>query len=214
MSFDLTGTGTGAPLSLADTTATADLDIAGGDARATFALPGILGLRGELVAVDGTAWVKTTMTGPLYREVPLGGALPTDPGASPDTASMLEALSDFLEQPGLDPVKGEDVDCGTTTCYTVLIELTPEELAGLGDDGAELPIPTDLPIPMPDLGEFGIDLTIRVEKATTNLAGFTAVATAGEVGEVTAELTFSKWNEGVTITPPPADQIDSTGLLP
>jgi hypothetical protein len=208
LSLDLTGTGTGAPLSLADTAATADLDIAGGDARATFALPGILGLRGELIAVDGTAWVKTTMTGPLYREVPLGGALPTDPAASPDTASMLQALSDFLEQPGLDPVKGEDVECGTTTCYTVRIELTPEELAALGGDGAELPIPTGLPIPMPDLGTVGVDMTIRVEKESTRLAGITAVLTAGDMGEVTAELTFSKWNEAVSISPPPADQID------
>ncbi len=214
LSVDLTGTGAGAPLSLADTTASADFDLAGGDVRATFALPGILGLRGELIAVDGTAWVKTTMTGPLYREVPLGGAVPTDPSASPDTASMLQALTDLLEQPGLDPVKGEDVECGTTTCYTVRIELTPEELAGLGGEGAELPIPTGLPIPIPDVGEFGIDLTIRVEKATTRLAGITAVATAGETGELTAEVTFSKWNEAVTITPPPADQIDSNGLLP
>ena len=213
-SLDLTGSGVGAPLSLADTTATGDVDIAGGDARLTFALPGILGLRGELIAVDGTAWVKTTMTGPLYREVPLAGALPTDPVASPDTASMLDALADFLEQPGLDPVKGEDVECGTTTCYTVQIELTPVELAALGEDGAELPIPSGLPIPMPDLGDFGLAMTIRVEKATTHLAGLTAVASAGEIGNVTAELTFSKWNEPVSITPPPADQIDSNGLLP
>jgi hypothetical protein len=213
-SLDLTGTGVGAPLSLADTTATADVDIAGGDARVTFALPGILGLRGELIAVDGTAWVKTTMTGPLYREVPMGDALPTDPGASPDTGSMLDALGDFLEQPGLDPVRGEDVECGSATCYTVQIDLTAAELAALGGDGAELPIPSGLPIPLPDLGDFGLALTIRVEKATTNLAGLTAVASAGELGDVTAELTFSKWNEAVTITPPPADQIDSNGLLP
>jgi hypothetical protein len=212
--LDLTGTGAAAPLSLADTTLNADLDIAGGDARVTFALPGILGLRGELIAVDGTAWVKTTMTGPLYREVPLGGALPTDPAASPDTASMLDALGDFLAQPGLDPVKGEDVECGTTTCYTVQIQLTPEELAALGGDAGEIPIPTGLPIPIPDLGDVGIDLTIRVEKATTRLAGLTAVATAGEIGELTAELTFSKWNEAVSISPPPADQVDSNGLVP
>lgn len=214
LEVDLTGTGTGAPLSLADTTASADFDLAGGDVRATFALPGILGLRGELIAVDGTAWVKTTMTGPLYREVPLGGAVPTDPAASPDTASMLQALTDFLEQPGMDPVKGEDVECGSTTCYTVRIELTPEELANLGGEGGELPIPSGLPIPMPDIGEFGIDLTVRVEKATTRLAGITAVATAAETGDLTAELTFSKWNEAVSITPPPADQIDSSGLVP
>ena len=214
-SLDLTGSGNGAPLSLADSTATGDVDLAGGDARLTFALPGILGLRGELIAVDGTVWVKTSVTGPMYRELPLGGAVPpTDPAASPDTGSMLAALGDFLQQPGIEPVKGEDVECGTTTCYTVEIDLTAAELAALAGDGAELPIPSALPIPLPDLGDFGLAMTIRVEKATNHLAGLTARAAAGELGDVTAEITFSKWNEPVSIAPPPADQIEAGGLFP
>lgn len=211
LAIDLTGTGSGAPIELADTTVTADVDIEAGDARATFAIPGLLGLRGELIAVDGTAYAKTSLTGPLYQTFTLGEAAPTDPAASPDTASMLTALTEFLAQPGLDPVKGEDVECGTATCYAVTIELTPEELAALGADGAELPIPSGLPIPIPDLGDFGLDLTVRVEKSTTRLAGLTAGVTMGTSGEATAEIRFTKWDEDVTISAPPADQVQGGG---
>lgn len=223
LSLDVTGTGNALPLSLAGTTANADVDIKGGDARATFALPGVLGLRGEVIAVDGTSYVKTSLTGPLYRTTSLGTGGAAAPSASPDTAKMLEALTTFLARPELAPTKGEDVACGNGTCYTVHIELTPEELAALGADaGAGAALPSALPVPMPDLGDLGVDLTIRVDQATTQLAGLTAVvASGGAAGAsasaapgataVTVDVTFSKWNEPVTITAPPADQVQSGG---
>ncbi len=82
-------------LDLADTTATADVDIAGGDARATFALPGIARVcAASCIAVDGTAYVKTTLTGPLYREVPLGWRAPDRSRREPrHGASMLDGLA-------------------------------------------------------------------------------------------------------------------------
>jgi hypothetical protein len=156
--------------------------------------------------------VKTTLTGPLYQTMTLGEDLPVDPAASPDP-NMVAGLAEFLAQPGLDPVKGEDVDCGGTTCYTVRIELTPEELAALagGDPGAELPIPSGLPLPVPDLGDVGLDLTVRVEKTTTRLAGLTVIVTTGVAGEVTVEVRFSKWDEDLSISAPPPDQVQGGG---
>jgi hypothetical protein len=210
LSLDLTGTGSAAaPMQLDDTTLNADVDIAGGDAKATFAIPGLLGLAGEAILLDGTAYYKTTLTGPLYQTQTLGDVEPDLPSPDPSAiAEMVAELDEFLAQPGVDPVKGADVDCGGTTCYTVEIELTPEELAAMGD-GAEAPIPSGLPlpVPLPDLGDASIDLTIRVEQDTTQLAGVTAVIGIGEAGEITADLTFSKWNEGVSISAPPADQV-------
>jgi hypothetical protein len=217
----MTGTGNALPLSLAGSTANADIDIAGGDARATFTLPGVLGLRGELIAVDGTGYLKTSLTGPGYRSVPLGGGAVAAPSASPDTAGMLEGLTTFLARPELAPTKGDDVPCGSTTCYTVNIELTPEELAALTSEAGTMPLPSALPIPLPDLGALGLDLTIRVEQDTTRLAGLTAVialggpaasgATASGGSGTTIDVTFSKWNESVTVTAPPADQVQPAG---
>jgi hypothetical protein len=221
LSLDLTGTGNALPLSLAGTTANADVDIAGGDAHATFALPGVLGLRGELIAVDGTSYVKTSLTGPLYRSTSLGAGGAAAPSASPDTAKMLEALTTFLARPELAPTKGEDVACGNGTCYTVHIELTPEELAALGADAGSVALPSALPVPMPDLGDLGVDLTVHVDQATTQLAGLTAVISSGGPAasaspaagatSLTVDVTFSKWNESVTVTAPPADQVQPAG---
>jgi hypothetical protein len=203
---DLMGTGAATPIQLGDTTASADVDMAAGEAKATFALPGLLGLTGEIIAVDDTLYYKTSLTGAMYQTMPMSSAPAEIPSPDPSAAaSMLAELDDFLSQPGVDPVKGEDVDCGGETCYTVTVELTPEEIAALG--GGDLPQPSGLPIPVPDLGETSVDLTFKVEQDSQRLAGLDAVIAAGDEGSLTVNLTFSKWNEGVSIEAPPADQV-------
>ena len=74
--------------------------------KATFAVPALLGLAGEVIVVDGKAYVKTTITGPA---VP-GHRRPTrrvDPSDTP--AKIIDNLGDLLTQPGVEPVKGDDV---------------------------------------------------------------------------------------------------------
>jgi hypothetical protein len=109
----------------------------------------------------------------------------------------------MLAQPGVDPVKGDDVACGGTQCYTIKIELTPSEIQALGGTG---PAASALPI---DLGAASLSLTIRVEKNTTRLAGLAASVSMGDQGSLTVDLTFSKWDEAVSISAPPADQVQS-----
>jgi len=208
--IDLTGTGGAGPgLDLTGTTAAIDADLPSGAVRATFVAPGLLGVRGELIAVDGSGYIKSTLTGPLYRRQSV--AVPPVPAASADPATILQGLQDLLDQPGIDPVKGDDVPCGSGTCYTVAIELTPAELAGMGADVGSLPIPADLPIPIPNLDDATVGLTFRVDQATTDLSGLTAVVDLGADAPVTLDLTFSKWGEPVTVTAPPADQIAPDG---
>jgi hypothetical protein len=203
---DPLGTGAGAPISIRGTTASADVDLAGGDARATFAAPGLLGLAGELIAAGGTVYLKSTLSGPQFQVVATGEDVP---GASPDRTTLLTGLTDFLAQPGLDPVKGDDVPCGTGTCYVVTVQLTAEELAALGV--GSLPIPSGLPIPLPDLADAAVELTVRVEQASTRLAGLTAVLDLADAGDVTAEFAFTKWDEPVSIEAPPPDQVAPAG---
>ena len=216
--------GATAPFELEGSTATADVDLIAGEGRATFALPGILGLRGEVIVVDGTAYAKTSLSGPDYVAVEMGGVAPTEPGgpsASPATASFLAALTQALARPELEPTKGADTDCGTNTCYTVTVELTADEIASLLGDGAglDLPIPGDLPIPLPDLSSIAsLDATVVVEKGSGHLARLTLVvgtgaeaAVASATAEATIEARFSKWDEDVTVEAPPADQVQGGG---
>jgi hypothetical protein len=189
----------GTPIDLTGTTASADVDLAKGAARATFAVPSMLGLAGELIAVDGKAYVKTTLTGPLYQETAASGA-PVDPSKA---GGMIDGLGDLVLTPGVVLVKGDDVACGSKQCYTVTADLDASKLGptASGSIGG-------LPV---DLAGATVKLTLHVEKDLPNhLAGVTAEITTPSNGKVTVDLTASKWDEAVSITAPPADQIKAT----
>jgi hypothetical protein len=187
--------GAGTKMDLTGTTAAADVDFAGKDAKATFAAPNLFGIAGEVIAVDGKAYVKTTLTGPLYQESASGTTL-VDPTKAGDA---IDNLGDLLLKPGVVLTKGEDVACGGTQCYTVTTNLTAEQL-GLTQPGAVDGLPVDLT-------GATVQLTVRVEKTLPNhLAGLSAVLTTPS-GALKLELTASKWDQPVTITAPPTNQI-------
>jgi hypothetical protein len=196
---DLSGAGAaGAAVPLKGTTASADVDIAAGNAHATFSVPAFLGLTGELIQIGDTSYVKTSMTGDQYQIQKGASSLPVNPG---DTKSLVDNVGDFLSKDGVNPVKGDDVACGSTQCYTVKIELTPQELSALGGD---VPAASELPV---DLSAASLNLTIRVEKDSNRLAGIAASIAMGDQGSLTFDLAFSKWDQPVTVSAPPADQI-------
>jgi hypothetical protein len=195
---DLTGTGgSGTGIPLTGTTAAADVDMAGGKAHATVAVPALLNFNADLIQIGETTYFKSSLGGPQYETMQATDELPVDPT---DAAGIFDDVADLLRAEGVDPVKGDDVECGGRQCYTVMIELTPGELAALGGDAV-----TDL-VPL-DVGEASLALTIRVEKDTRRLAGINAVASLGEQGSLTLDVAFSKWDEPVDVSPPPPDQI-------
>ena len=203
--LDLAASEASSTFELTGTTFSADLDLETGDARVTFSAPGLLGLTGEIIVVDGTTYLKTTLTGALYQVTPGGADVPEPSGAA--RASILEGIMGLLARPELDPVKAEDVACGNATCYRVEITLSPAELAALGAGDLQAPTGLPIPIPLPDLTVATVDLTVLVAQDTTRLAGITANADLGADGAAALDLTFSKWDEPVTISPPPPDQV-------
>jgi hypothetical protein len=192
--------GAAAPFKLDGTTAAADLDIAGSAAKVTFNAPALFNLAGELIVVDGKAYLKTTLQGEKYNVIDLGQTVPVDP--SNPAGGLVDALGDFLLKPGVDPVKGDDVACGSKQCYTVKADLTAEELAALGVGAA-----AGLPV---DLTGASLAVTVRVEKDLPHhLAGVTLVVTTADGNAVTLDAILSRWDESVTITAPPPDQINA-----
>jgi len=190
------GGSAGTPIDLTGTTASADVDFAKPAAKATFAVPAMFGLAGELIAVDGKSYIKTTITGPLYQES-AGSAGPIDPA---NVGGLAGNLGDLLFKDGVELVKGDDVACGSKQCYTVTAHLTADDLGATGAGAA-----SGLPV---DLTGATVDVTLRVEKDLPHhLAGLTAVVTMADGSKITAELTASKWDEPVTVTAPPADQV-------
>ena len=202
--LDLAESAAPAAFELSGTTFSADLDLENGDARATFSAPGLLGLTGEVIVVDGTAYLKSTLTGALYRKLSIGTEIPEPSDAA--RANILDALTDLLANPELDPVKAEDIACGGSTCYQVEIAVSPADLMALGAADLEPIEVFAVPIPLPELAAATVDLTVHVTKDTNRLAGMTADAELGANGAGVLELTFSKWDEPVSIAAPPPEQ--------
>lgn len=189
--------GAGAPITLTGTTASVDFDFEDTALRATFAVPAMFGFAGELISVDDTTYLKTTLTGKQYQVIDLGETLPVDPT---DIGGLVDDLGDLLFKDGVELVKGGDVPCGTEQCYTVTARLTAGQLGGVGGAAA-----AGLPV---DLAGATLDLTLLVEKDLPyHLAGLEANLGMTGGASIKVELTFSKWDEPLTIAAPPADQV-------
>ena len=188
--------GPGTPVDVTGTTAAANLDFAKPAAKATFSVQAGLTLKGEVIAVDGTTYIKTSLTGPLYQAAP-AGSQPIDPNG---ISGLIDNLGDLLLKTGVNLVKGDDVACGTKQCYTVSADLTTADLGSSGSGAlAGLPI---------DLTGATMKLTVRVEKDLPyHLASVTGIVTMQDGSALTLNLTASKWDEPVTVTVPPADQV-------
>ena len=65
----LPGSTSATEVDLTGTTANADIDLSAGEIRATFSVPAMLGLAGELIQADGTTYLKSTLTGSKYKVV-------------------------------------------------------------------------------------------------------------------------------------------------
>jgi hypothetical protein len=190
------GGGTATPVNLTGTTASADVDFVKPAAKAVFAVPAMLGLAGEVIAVDGKSYIKTSITGPLYQES-AGASTPVDPS---NVGGMTDALGDLLTKEGVTLTKGDDIKCGGADCYTVTADLTPEQL-GTSASGSLAGLPVDL-------SGASLALTIRVEKDVPNhLAGVDGIVTMKDGTKLTVNVTATKWDQPVTVTAPPADQV-------
>ena len=195
LSGDLMGSGTSQSFNLAGTTASADVDIANKALHASFTVPALLGLSGDVIVVDKKAYVKTSLTGAQYTVSDVTETAGVDPT---DTGKTIGDLGGLLKQPGIEPVKGDDVACGSKQCYTVNVDLSADELTKIaGAQASSLPVKTD----------GSLKVQIRVEKDTNHLAGVTAEVASPSQGNLKVDIVLSKWNEPVTISAPPADQI-------
>ena len=186
--------GAGTPVKLDGTTAAIDVDVVAPAAHATVSAPALLGFNADVIAVDGKSYVKTSLTGPLYQ-VSAAETGPVNPGSA---GSIIDNLGDLLLKEGIVLTKGADLQCGTETCYTVTTNLTPDQL-GAGGAVAGLPV---------DLTGATLKLTMLVEQDPPNhLAGIDAVLTMADGSALTVAVTASRWDEPVTVTAPPADQV-------
>lgn len=186
----------GTTLDLAGTKLEGDFDLANTAASLTFKVPAFLGVTGEVIALDGASYVKTSMTGAQWMKQETSGE--DDPlSQAQDPKQALAELEKFLAMDGVETTKRDDVDCGEKTCYSVQLiipaSLLNEELA------AEAP--SDL------IGEDDLVIELLFDKEKLYLTEASTSVTAPEMGTISITLTLSAFNESVSISAPPEDEV-------
>lgn len=199
--------------SLEGTTLEADIDIGGEQLKVHFAVPALLGLSGDLLVIGHDLYLKTTMTGTKWSHMDAGGFLPGASAApsamaSPDIQAMIDEVREFLAKDGVVTTKEEDVTCGDRECYHVQVTIPPDVMSDPDVDPLMSFDPSSV---------FGDALVLDLLFDRENL-WLTEVATSVDsetAGTFSATVTFSGFDEAVTVSPPPsADVIEGEFTLP
>ncbi len=191
--LDLLGTGETSDLGLTGTSVQADIDIERGNASLDLAVPALLGMTAEVLVVGDETWMRTSFTGEKFQKgSTTDSGLPIDP---PDPRQGLKDLAEWLARPEVDPKKLADASCGSKTCYQLEVDLSLEDLKALIPDAM-------------DAGDASVVLTVLIEKDTLRPVRMVAAVAAADLGELKVTLSMSKWDEPLSISAPPADQVE------
>ncbi len=205
---DVTGSGTPTSIDLSGTTADADIDLANKDLHLSVSVPALLGVSADVIVVGNDTYTKVSLLGTKYKKsttsaalasfAPLesGGVLPS--GVPTDPQQILADVKAALDKLSTPPVKDPDEQCGSQQCYKVSLSIAPADLAAAG-----MPLGTGVS------GTAAVD--VWVQKADLIPAKIVASVNGGSQGSLTLTLVLSNVNGTVTITAPPADQIDTSG---
>jgi len=210
-----TPSASGASMDLAGTYLDATVDIAGKKGTVTIAIPFLLGTKLDLIMDGDTSYTRISLFGDTWQK----SVASPEPGASPspsqDAASMVADVKKALSQPGVKTEKLADEKCGEDDCYHVRITAPASALAadasglaeGLGGDlgglaqGLASPAPGASPL-------VGGDVTIDWWARKSDLRPMKIVlGTTAEGSTIGVTVTMDKWDEPVTVTPPPADKV-------
>jgi hypothetical protein len=186
----------GGTFDLANTTFEGDVDVENENASLSFAVPALLSLSGELRLIGTDMYVKTSLTGPLWSHQ---ANEPTASGSpAQDVQGMIEQVTEFLEKDGVVSEKLEDADCGERTCYHVRVTI-PSEL--LAEEGATASMD-----PSTVFGD-SLVLDLLFDREKLWLTEISTSVDSEEVGTLNATITFSSFDEAVTVTAPPEAEV-------
>lgn len=204
MSLKLEGSvtmpGSAAKMDLKSTSLEADVDIGGKQAHLTFAVPALLSLSGDVVLIGKDLWVKTSLSGDKYSHMStstIAGASYA-PTASIDTASMVTKVKDFLAKDGVVTKKLADVACGDRQCYQVSVTIPSSLMKSAGAVASMDPSTV-----------FGDALVLNLlfDREKLWLTSISTDITSTAMGTFSVALTFSNFDEAVTVSPPPDAQV-------
>jgi len=202
MSAEVSGTVTipdsGGTFALDGTHLDADFDLEAGSFHMTFAIPALLGFTGEVVQIGTDQYVKSSLTGPKWQHTEVAA---TDPvGEVTDPTAVLDTVKDFLDKEGVETKKLDDSECGGASCYHVELTIPADQLGSAADATGG--------VVSADMFGDGLVLDLYFTKSDNRLAQITTGVDSESVGSLTVTITFSAWDEDVSIDAPPADEVE------
>ncbi len=192
-----------------------DVDVANQAAHLSFALP-TMALTGDLILVDNALYYKIASFGPMYSKMDLGslssslGALSSSlPVAVPTAmATDMTGLTDQIDQlrtalsdygvtatlVGVEKIGGKDASHIT---YSIPIDKINAEIAAAAS-----------PSSAPTIDSASVDVWVYTDNY--RIAQLEVKGASADVGNVDITVTVSAYDEPVTISAPPASDINPT----
>lgn len=199
------GLGLSGPFDLAGTTVEGDVDVVKLATDLKFALPGVLGLTGQVIVVDGTLYYKTSLTGDKFTQSKLSDTVPVSipsPGAlaSADITSGIASLRKSLDDAGAKATLLPDDKVNGKDAYHVSISVPVDKinamLAQSGSTTAGL-----------KLDSASVDYWAYKDSLLP--AKISIVGSAGTLGNLSLTFTLTDYGKSVTVTAPAASDIKS-----
>lgn len=184
---------------LSGTSITGDVDLAAKKVAATFA---VMGFNGEARFLDNASYLKMSLTGPKWVKSDVTPSASGNPAAAlDDLKGSIDQLRTFLDRDGVDSRLLDGATCNDRPCYHVKVTLSPALLdAAAADAGQSSMKPRQL---LPN----GLALDLFFDREKLYLSRVAVDLTGSQVGDLNAALSFTKFDEGVTIDAPPSDQV-------
>jgi hypothetical protein len=212
-------TASAGPITLDGTNLSLDIDIANQKGTASLVTPAALGGLSADLIVSGDIYVKAPLLlkTDKWSQIPAAMLSSLASGAFssplPSASAGVGGLDSLFNMSGV-TVTGQGTDaCADGTCDKIAITIPAATLRqAAGAAAAANPLGAGVP-GLGSLGSLG-DATITVWTATSSgrLNKLTFAVSAGSAGNITVTVTLSKFDAPVTVTPPPADQVQPFSL--
>lgn len=195
-----TTSGSGSSLDLSGTTIEGDIDVVNSAAQVTATVPALLNLTASVVAVGGTAYIKTSLTGPQYEKLDTsalasGLPIPSLPAAGSPGAEASAILSDLqaalAKLPA--PTQLPDETVNGQDCHHIQLAVSS----------------ADLPLASGALNGASGSATVDVwtQKSDGRPSRLVVAVDGGAQGNLTFTIDLTNYDAALTIAAPPADQI-------
>ncbi len=187
-----TGTGSGTPISLDGSTITGDGDLVGKRASLSLAVPAVLNVSADIVAIDGVVYTRVPLfgSGGWTRQAGPGSTF----GLLADPTALLDGLGAFLDRPGVAPRTLSNERCDDADCYAIAFTVPAAQVSAGASPGAGLSGGLVL-------GDVAVTALVRTD--TPRLVKLSFDVPLGAGGTINVALSLSRIGDPVTITAPP-----------